>query len=116
MTLTITNSQAKTMMGMGAVAFEVKALVQLTPEEQSLVKLYRLDNETLVSKPEMLFGSPTGNKILVTVKQLLSGEAFKCKDLTQVISYKRELKDSCDVLKNWLEVCRDFGGKEVHQY
>lgn len=53
MKLVLSRNQNKGMMG--GVNFEVKAQVQLTPEEQNLVKHYKLESEIALSKPE-LFG------------------------------------------------------------
>jgi hypothetical protein len=114
MKLTITKNQSKGMMG--GVSFEVRAHVQLTPEEQKLVQYYKLENDVILSKKLVnIWGQPTDHNIEVRVKQLLNGEAYKCKDLGEVISYSESLKSACNTLKSYLEVAREFGGQEVYE-
>ena len=116
MKLILSQNQSKGMMGMGSVNFEVKAQVQLTPEEQDLIRHYKLENEVVLNRPELYFGQPTGEKIQVTVKQLLNGEALKCRNLNQVLEYTEGAKSACENLKVWLEVAAQFGGQEVIEY
>jgi len=108
----MTRGQNKGMMG--AVTFEVKAQAQLTEEERNLIQHYKLDNEVLFSKKMVnIWGQPTDHEIKVTVRQLVVGEGYKCKDLNEVISYSDSLKNACATLKSYLDVARGFGGQEV---
>lgn len=112
MKLLITKNQSKGMMG--GVSFEVRAQAQLTDEESKLVQYYKLDNEVLLSKKMInIWGQPTDHDVKVTVRQLLNGETFKCKDLNEVIAYTESLKSACGTLKSYLDVARGFGGQEV---
>jgi hypothetical protein len=88
----------------------------LIPDEQNLIKHYNLETEVVFSKPELIFGRPTGNTINITVRQLLNGEAFKCKNLTEVLEYTESAKSACKNLKTWLVVASQFGGQEVVEY
>lgn len=112
MRLIITRGQNKGMMG--AVTFEVKAQVQLTEEERQVAQHYKLENEVLLSKKMInIWGQPTDQEIKVTVRQLLSGESYKCKDLSEVIGYSESLKTACTTFKSYLDVARGFGGQEI---
>jgi len=115
MKLTLSRNQAKGMLGMGSVTFEVRGQAQLTPDEAELVRHYKLDSTVLFDKPATLFGQPVPNAepVKVTVRNLVNGEAFKCKDLAEVITYSESLEEACRNLKGYLEVARGFGGEEV---
>ena len=112
MQLLLTKSQSKGLLG--SVKFEVKAQVQLTDEEQELIRHYNLQGEILVSKKLInIWGQPTGEDVSVTVSNLLNGEVYKCKDLGEVIAYSDNLVNACETLRAYLEVARDFGGQVV---
>ena len=112
MRLIIARGQSKGMMG--AVTFEVKAQVQLTEEERQLTQNYKMENEVLLSKKMInIWGQPTDHEIKVTVRQLLTGEGYKCKDLNEVMGYSESLKSACTTFKAYLDVARGFGGQEV---
>lgn len=112
MKLVMTRGQSKGMMG--AVTFEVKAQVQLTEEERQLIQHYKLETEVLFSKKMVnIWGQPTDNDVKVTVRQLVNGEGYKCKDLSEVIGYSDSLKSACGTLKAYLDVARGFGGQET---
>ena len=115
MKLVITKNQSKGLIG--GVSFEVKAQVQLTDEERKLVQHYKLDNETLLNKKLInIWGRPTDHEVKVLVRQLVAGETYKCKDLSEVISYTESLREACSTLKGYIEVARGFGGQEVYEY
>lgn len=112
MKLLLAKNQSKGLMG--GVSFEVKARVELTQEEQELVKHYKLENEVLLSKKMVGFwGQPLDQTVQVSVKNLLNGENYKCKDLGEVIAYSDSLKSACKTLWVYLNVARSFGGQEV---
>lgn len=114
MNLVISKNQSKGMMG--AVSFEVRAQAQLSEEERKLVQHYKLENEVLFSRKMVnLWGQSTDADVRVTVRQLLNGDTYKCKDLGEVIGYTDSLKDACQTLKAYLEVAREFGGQEVYE-
>jgi hypothetical protein len=111
MKLVLTKNQAKGMMG--NVSFEVKALVQLSQEESSLIDHYKLRDTVLFSKKMVFLGQVTDKEVQVRVRDLLSGEAYKCKDLSEVIAYSDSVQSACETLKGYLEVARSFGGEQV---
>ena len=113
MKLAIQRGQAKGMMGMGAVSFEVRGQVQLTTEEAELVRHYKLDNEVLASKPLRILGADTGRVIQITVSTLISGTTHKAQSLGEVEGYAESLVSACKNLKSYLAVARTFGGQEV---
>lgn len=114
MELTIAKNQSKGMMG--GISFEVRARVQLSDEERNLVEHYRMGNETLfVKKLVNIWGQPKDKFAAVTVRDLVDGATYTCKDMSEVIDYTDSLKSACENLKAYLEVARSFGGEEVYE-
>lgn len=111
MQLVLTKGQSKGMMG--ATSFEVRAQVRLTADEQKLIQHYRLEDQVLLQKRLVIFGQTTDRVFDIRVRQLLGGEAFKCKDLAEVIAYSDNLKAACETLKSYLLTASGFGGQEV---
>jgi len=112
MKLSIMSSQSKGMMG--GVTFSVTGKVTLTPEEEQLVRHYKLEGEILLKKKmKNIWGQLTDNEVSVLVRNLLNGDSFKCKDLPEVIAYRDSLIAASKSLKSYLEIARTFGGEEV---
>ena len=99
---------------MGGVSFEVKCRIELTPEEQELVRHYKLEGETLTKKKmKNIWGQLTDTEVSISVGMLLRGDVFKCKNLSEVIAYRDSLVDGCRNLKAYLDVAKSFGGEVV---
>lgn len=47
---------------------------------------------------------------------LMNGQAFKCNDIAEILEYEKNVKESCEAFKNYLEVMKNFGGEEVIEY
>lgn len=114
MKLYITRDQSKGMLG--GVKFELKARVELTSEEASLVEKYKVGKEVLLKKEIKI--PFTGKAIVldITIGSLVSGQTFKCNDIAEILEYERNIKESCESFKNYVEVMKHFGGEEVIQY
>lgn len=107
MKLSVVSSQSKGLMG--GVSFEVKGRVHLTPEEQELVKHYKLEGQPVLQKKiKNLLGQLTNEEVSVSVRNLLAGDSFKCKSLDEVLTYRQGLITACRNLKTYLEVARSF--------
>lgn len=112
MKLSLLSSQSKGMMG--GVSFAVTGKVALSPEEQQLVRHYKLEGEILFRKKvRNIWGQVTDMEVSVLVKNLLNGDTFKCKDLPEVIAYRESLITASKSLKSYLEVARTFDGEVV---
>ena len=111
MKLLLTKSQSTGLLG--RVKFEVKAEVELTDDERQLIQHYNLENEILLSKKLVIWGQLMNEDVNITVSNLLNGEVYKCKDLSEVIAYSDNLVNACKTLKSHLTVARDFGGQVV---
>jgi hypothetical protein len=111
MKLVITRSQSKGLIG--GVSFEVRAQVRLDPAETELVRHYKLEQEVLLQRALVdLWGRPTDTTVDIRVKQLLNGDAFKCKNLGEVMSYTESVKNAAATLKRYIETAQSFGGEE----
>ena len=114
MKLYITKDQASGMMG--GVNFELRVKVELTPEEAQLVKKYKADKWILMERESTIPVLGRGVKVSITIGSLISGQSFKGKELSEILSYEDNVKEACEGLKNALEVMRNFGGQEVFEY
>ena len=112
MKLSIVKDRSKKMLG--AVSFDLKARVELTGEEAGLVKKYKADKELLLHKEIPLTGRSIA--LNITIGSLMAGQAFKCDDIAELLEYEKNVKESCKIFKNYLEVMRHFGGEEVIEY
>jgi len=109
MKLVIARDQSKGLLG--GNKFELTVRVQLTSEENDLVKKYKAGSEVLVVK-EGLFG---GQKPL-TIGSLMEGQTFKCNNIAEILEYENSVKESCEAFKNYLELMRGFGGEETIEF
>jgi hypothetical protein len=113
MELVLRKSQSKGFIG--GISFEVSAQVRLNDEEQALVQKYKQEATVVLQRPLYVFGQPTDRVVNLTVGQLVRGEAFKCKDLGEVLGFCENARQACVNLFSYLEVARSFGGEEVIQ-
>ena len=114
MKLFISRDQAKGLLG--NVKFELRAQVELAPEEVELVKKYKAGKEVLVRKQVKI---PLTDKALtfdLTIDSLMSGQTFKCGDIAEILETEKSVKESCENFKNYIEVMRGFGGQEVLEF
>lgn len=112
MKLALVSSQSKGLMG--GVSFEVKGRVDLAPEEQQLIRHYKLEGSVVLKKKaKNIWGQVTDMDVAVSVKNLLSGDSFKCKSLDEVISYRESLITACRNLKAYLDVARTFDNEVI---
>jgi hypothetical protein len=114
MKLYITRDQTERILG--GVKFELRARVELTNEEAELVRKYKADKEVLLQREVKI--PFTGRSIVlnITIGSLMSGQTFKCNDIAEILEYEKNIKESCEAFKNYLEVMKNFGGEEVIEY
>lgn len=60
----------------------------------------------------------SGNAISlnITIGSLVTGQNFKCEDITEILEIEKNIKESCEVFKNYIMVMNSFGGREVVEY
>lgn len=113
MKLNIKKEQAKKLIG--GIGFELQAKVELSREEKDLVIKYKADKEVLMEKEIKI--PFTGKAIIlnITIGSLLNGQTFKCKDIGEILEYEKNVKESCEAFKNYIEVMASFGGEEAFE-
>lgn len=47
---------------------------------------------------------------------LTSGQTFQCNDISEILAYEENIKHSCGVFNDYLEVMKSFGGEEVFDF
>jgi hypothetical protein len=114
MKLFIDKQQSKALLG--GVNFELKARVELTSQETELVKKYQAEKEVLLKKEIKI--PLTGKSLILnlTIGSLVLGQTFKCGDISEILEYEKNFKESCEVFKAYLDVMKHFGGQEVIEY
>lgn len=110
MQLEIVKDQSKKMLG--GISFELSAKVNLSDEEAALVKKYKADKEILLQKEIKIPLTGRSIALNITIGSLSNGQSFKCNDIGEILEYEKNVKQSCDSFKNYIEVMKDFGGKE----
>jgi len=100
MELLIKRNQDKGMLG--GIKFTLFAKVELTSEEEALIKKYKAHKEVLF----------TGKNRQYTINDLLLGDKTKCKDVTVLLENEKVYKNACQYLKTLLDVMKSFGGEE----
>jgi len=106
--------QAKKLMG--GVSFELQARVELSSEEGELVRKYKADKEILMKKEVKIPFTGRALILNITIGSLLAGQMFKCNDIGEILEYEKNVKESCEAFKNYIEVMKNFGGEEVIEY
>lgn len=115
MKLILIKNQSKGLFG--GVKFEVQAQGELSDEERKLIHPYKLENEILFQKKLVnLWEQPTDYTLDVKVKDFLSWQTYKCKDLAEVISFAERLIEAGKMLKTYLAVAKSFGGQEIYEF
>lgn len=114
MKLVITRSQAamKGMLGGNkGVRFTLSYRLELTSEEEALVREYKLEDYPLTWKT--VNGSQMPDD---TIRRLLQGQNESVDDVTTLIRNEEIVKDACDKLPPLFDVAKSFGGEEVIEY
>jgi len=114
MKLIIKRDQAKKLIG--GISFELQAKVELSKEETDLVLKYKADKEVLMEKEIKI--PFTGKSLIlnITIGSLMGGQTFKCNDIGEILEYEKNVKESCEAFKNYIEIMASFGGEEVFEF
>ncbi|BBO22590.1 conserved hypothetical protein [Candidatus Nitrosymbiomonas proteolyticus] len=99
--------------GHKGVKFNLRAHVQLTPEEQQLAERYMILKKWL---PTELAAGMMGAKKVPEFGDLLTPVAFEYESLEVLLEKEEELKKVCAGVKNYIDVARSFGGQDVFEF
>ncbi len=114
MKLMVTRDQGKGMFG--GVKFQLDAKVELTSDEEAVIKKYKADKEVLLKKEIKI---PLTDKVLpiaITIDSLVTGQTFKCSDIAEILATENNVKEACQTFKNYITLMNNFGGQETIQY
>lgn len=109
---------------MGKVTFTLGVRAELTEEEKSNIKKYKLgdtmlyERMTLTDKGSGLLGvaSRLAFKMMnlsISVNDLSDGKKIDCKDIVEMLAVEDQLKEAAQTFKNVLQAAASFGGEEV---
>jgi len=97
--------------GHAGMKFILTYRVQLTPDEEALVKKYKAEYHPL------LFVTKDGERVPSdTVSSLLREKTGELDDVTILLTNEEHLKSACRNFKTLLEVMATFGGEEVLEF
>lgn len=122
MKLLLRRDQKSTMMGNIAFTLDVRA--DLTEEEKTNIRKYKLGRTVLYTRGEMvdpgkgLLGLASrlafkAMNISVTVDDLFSGKRVDCKDIVEMLAVEDQIKEAARTFRQVLEAAARFGGEEI---
>lgn len=103
------------------VTFVLSVRAQLTDDERSAMKKYRLSEAVLFERlPEQPQDSTfTGglsrylHNVTITAGELEAGRQIKCASVLEVLAHEAAIKEAAGNLKAVIDECSKFGGEEV---
>jgi hypothetical protein len=137
MQLKIQRSQRMSGLVSSKVAFALNARIQLKPEEEGLVKKYRLGSTTVYDsetrKKHVDTMAETGRSVgllrglassamaalslHVTIDSLVNGQVIETKSLPELRAAEAAIHEACATVKDFLETAATFDGRdEVFEY
>jgi hypothetical protein len=128
MELLLSKSQKSGMMG--GVSFVLDIKTKLTPEEQNLIKKYKMGSLLVYEKvPISEMTNQMGGmasaltaiaskvlKLQITVDNLVNGRRVECKDIGEMISAQSQIRSAADNFYALLMAAHGFEGEEVITY
>lgn len=108
----------------GKITFTLAVRAELTDEEKSNIKKYKLgdtmlyERMTMTDKGSGLLGVASrlafkAMNLTVSVDDLSGGKKIDCKDIVEMLAVEDQIKEASQTFKNVLEAAASFGGEEV---
>lgn len=124
MKLLLRRDQKAGFTGMGKITFTLAVRAELTDQERSNIKKYKLgdtvlyERETLTDRGSGLLGLASrlafkAMNISVSVNDLADGKKVECKDIVEMLAVEDQIKEAAQTFKTVLEAAASFGGEEV---
>ena len=109
---------------MGKITFTLAVRAELSEEEKSNIKKYKLGDTMLYERKTMtdpgsgLIGAGWRlafkmMNITVSVNDLSDGKKVDCKDIVEMLAVEEQIREAAQTFKNVLEAAASFGGEEV---
>lgn len=124
MKLLLRRNQKAGMLGMGKISFVLDVRAELTDDEKSNVKKYKLGDTMLYERDKLadrgsgLLGLASRLafkmiNITVSVDDLSGGKQIECKDIVEMLAVEDQIREAAQTFKNVLAAAASFGGEEV---
>ena len=108
----------------GKPTFQLDVRAELSEEEKSNIKKYKLgdtmlyERMTMADKGSGLLGMASrlafkALNITVSVDDLTKGKQVECKDILEMLAVEDQIKEACQTFKAVLNAASTFGGEEV---
>ena len=111
MKLLIRREQAEKGLLRKKIRFLLYAKVELTEQENDLIKKYQVEKEPLISKSITFLGQTV--EVHIRVEDLIRGRAWNCENVLTIIHREEQIRAACDNFKTILGLMASFGGEEV---
>lgn len=97
--------------GNKGVEFTLRYRLELTPEEEALVRQYKLEEFPIT------WTSVNGQRVPDdTIARMVVGRSQTLTDVTTLLSNEEVVKSACDALPPLFEIVRTFGGDDIVEY
>ena len=108
----------------GKVTFTLAVRAELSDEEKSNIKKYKLGDTMLYERDKLIergsgllgLASRVAFKMMnisVSVNDLSDGKKIDCKDIIEMLAVEEQIKEAAQTFKSVLEAAATFGGEEV---
>ena len=109
---------------LGKVIFTLSVRAELTDEEKTNIKKYKLGDTMLYERSKItdpgsgLLGiaSRMAFKMInltVSVKDLEEGKQVECKDIVEMLAVEEQIKEAAQTFRSVLGAASTFGGEEI---
>jgi hypothetical protein len=108
----------------GKVTFTLTVRAELTDEEKSNIKKYKLGETMLYERDKIVdpgkgllgLASRVAFKMMnisISVDDLSGGKKVDCKDIVEMLAVEEQITEAAQTFKNVLHAAATFGGEEV---
>ncbi len=112
---------------MGGLTFLLDVRAELSDEEKSSIKKFKLGDTMLYERGKMtdpgsgLLGlaSRVAFKMMnltIAVKDLVDGKRVECKDIVEMLAVEEQIKEACQTFQAVLKAASQFGGEQIIEY
>ncbi len=109
---------------LGKVTFSLSVRAELTDEEKSHVKKYKLGETMLYERTKIIdpgsgllgLASRMAFKMInltISVNDLENGKKVECKDIMEMLAVEEQIKEAAQNFRLVLSAASSFGGEEV---
>ncbi|MGK2957240.1 MAG: hypothetical protein ACSLFB_02295 [Acidimicrobiales bacterium] len=109
---------------LGKVTFTLSVRAELTDEEKTHVKKYKLGDTMLYERMKTIdpgagllgMASRMALKMInltISVKDLEGGKQVECKDIVEMLAVEEQIKEAAQTFRAVLSAASSFGGEEV---